>query len=139
MCFAADVLQARGQPDLPSPEGVCVAVLVMLSRIVYQRLPLPQSTLLACRFGGFDDEDELDAAEGLEEEEGQVRGSGLGGALASQMCIVWGVGGWMRAQEMHCDHTRRSLRSNEAQADCRACTRRQQASVPPELLAMLCG
>lgn len=40
---------------------------------MFHRLPLPQLTLHACRFGGFDDEDELDAAEGLEEGEGQVR------------------------------------------------------------------
>ena len=59
---------------------------------MYQRLPLPQLTLHVCRFGGFDDEDELDAAEGLEDEEGQVRVVALGEHQPLR-CAWFGVGG----------------------------------------------
>ena len=48
---------------------------------MHQRLPLLHLTLCVRRFGGFDDEDELDAAEGLEEEEGQVSGVAQGVVL----------------------------------------------------------
>ena len=71
---------------------------------MYVRLPLPQLTLHARRFGGFDDEDELDAAEGLEEEEGQVR------AVAEEVhqplrCSWVSGGGGGGGREMHRRHT----------------------------------